>query len=174
MVKYFNSYTILILGEKVNRKAIIPLIVIAIILMLVVFAIAGFYFVARRYMLRPVVTEAYWASGWLRQRHVYVAYVDEQVVACVVLAAREATEGDVTLRVRMDIKYWLDKDYATKMFHVRLSKGESVTLEVDFRPSQPSTGRLRGYYMQVDFESWVGKWTMPNSYPPRLTVLKSP
>jgi len=156
----------------VNRKAVIPIIVIAIIFILV-FALASFYLLARRYTSRPIVAEAYWASRLFKQRHVYVAYMDEQVVACVVLAATEATEGDVTFRVRMDIKYWLDKDYATKMFHVRLSKGESATLELEFRPSQPSSGRLRGYYVQVDFESWVGKWTMPGSYPPRLTVLTS-
>jgi len=67
-------------------------------------------------MLRPVVTEAYWASKWFKQRHVYVAYVDDQVVACLVLAVTETTEGDVTLRVRMDIKYCWIKTMPPKCF----------------------------------------------------------
>jgi hypothetical protein len=43
-------------------------------------------------------------------------------------------------------------------------------MEVTFIASDKSGFSFRGYFIEVDFDSWGNSWTMESDYPPRLTV----
>jgi hypothetical protein len=48
-----------------------------------------------------------------------------------------------------------------------LGKDETKEYTITFRPDLRSRGSLRGYFVEIEVDLL---WTMPNSYPPRLTV----
>ncbi len=111
------------------------------------------------------VLEAYWSVSGQRVER---ANVGELVTGHVVLHSRERFEGDIILHIRVDVKFWLDKDVITQRFYVTLRSGESREFKLDFKPTQASVGDINGYFIEVDFGFSRGKWTMPDSYPPRL------
>jgi len=113
------------------------------------------------------VSDAYWSiSGQRVQR----AKVGELVSGHIVVHSWGRFDGDIVLRIRLDVKLWLDKDVATQRFHVTFRPGESREFTLSFRPSQASVGEIGGYFIEVDFGFIRGRWTMPSSYPPRLVV----
>jgi len=147
-----------------SKKAAVSLSVILILIVL----IALFVFViGSRYLSRPRVVEAFWT---VNGEKVYTAGVGDAVKAHVILTSDDWGSGEIILRVKMDIKLWFDRDYATHRFKILLKPKGIIELELEFTPTLPSSGRQRGYFIEVGFESWIGKWTMPSSYPPRLTV----
>ena len=79
-------------------------------------------------------------------------------------------EGTVTIRIRKDIALLPDEDYKVQSFHISLSKDQVIELTVTFTASEKSGLTFRGYFIQIDFNSWGTTWTMRNSYPPRLKV----
>jgi hypothetical protein len=117
------------------------------------------------------VQEAFWRiSG----QNVTVGFVGFEVEAHVVVKAREEYVGSIVMKIRKDISYWPDSDYSTKPVLVNL-RGDQVTeLELRFVPDQASAGRLRGYFIEVDFSVTHTSWVMESSYPPRLKVSESP
>jgi len=124
-------------------------------------------FVANLLFFQPVeVSDAYWTVSGLRTER---ARVGEQVTAHVALYSRGRFEGEILVRIRVDINLWFDKDMATQRFYVASRSGEAREVTLDFKPNRPSAGDINGYFIQVDL-GFSGKWTMPNSYPPRLIV----
>ena len=85
-------------------------------------------------------------------------------------ADRGAIQGQVTIRIRKDIALWPDEDHKVQSFAVSLLKDQVIDLVVTFVAEEKSGGSFRGYFVQVDFDSWGTTWTMESSYPPRLEV----
>jgi len=79
-------------------------------------------------------------------------------------------EGIVTIHIRKDMRLLPDEDYKVQSFHISLSKDQVIELTVTFIASEKSGLTFRGYFIQIDFDSWDTTWTMENSYPPRLKV----
>lgn len=81
-----------------------------------------------------------------------------------------AVQGQITIRIRKDIALWPDEDHKVHSFAVSLLKDQVIDLVVTFAAEEKSGGSFRGYFAQVDFDSWGTTWTMESSYPPRLEV----
>jgi len=81
-----------------------------------------------------------------------------------------AVKGTVTIRIRKDLALLPDEDYVVQSFQLDLSEGQVAELIVTFSAAQKSGLTFRGYFIQVDFNSWGTKWTIESSYPPRLRV----
>ena len=81
-----------------------------------------------------------------------------------------AVKGTITVRIRKDLAWLPDEDYVVRSFQLDLSEGQVTELIVTFSATQKSGLTFRGYFVQVDFDSWGTKWTMDSSYPPRLRV----
>jgi len=104
-----------------------------------------------------VVTEA--KQGQTVKAHILIKAVGGRV------------KGTVTIRIRKDLALLPDEDYKVESFYIDLSEGQSVELAVAFLAAEKSGLSFRGYFMQVDFNSWGTSWTMESSYPPRLKVI---
>jgi len=145
------------------------LILIVFLVIVAVFALLSMH--SARVSSAPTVQEAFWRiSG----QNVTVGFVGFEVEAHVVVKAREEYVGSIVMKIRKDISYWPDSDYSTKPVLVNL-RGDQVTeLELRFVPDQASAGRLRGYFIEVDFSVTHTSWVMESSYPPRLKVSESP
>jgi len=114
------------------------------------------------------LVEAYWTVGGLR---VTSCKVGDEVVAHIVLKANNApVEGTIKVKIRKDIVLWLDEDVKVASFTISLRKDEEREYTLAFTPIEPSGISLRGYFIKVEGDL---SWTMPNTYPPRLTVDKS-
>jgi len=150
-----------------DRSAIGP-VVFLVILVVVLLMTTMASFVVRFSLFRSLdVSEVFWSISGQRVER---AKVGELVTGHVVLHSRERFDGDIVLRIRVDVKFWLDKDVVTQRFYLALRAGESKDCAFDFKPAQASAGAITGYFIEVDFGFSRGKWTMPSSYPPRLIV----
>jgi len=119
----------------------------------------------------PMVQEVSWQ---LRSQRIASVSVGEEVEAHIVVKATQEYVGSIVVKVRKDISFWVDSDYSIKTFSVIL-KGDQVTeLELSLVPDEASTGRLRGYFVEISFSATHTDWVMENSYPPRLKVLPQP
>jgi len=148
------------------RKGLGPMAFLVILLFALFIASVG-SFVANVFLFQPLeVSDAYWTVLGFRAERVRVG---EQVTAHVVLYSRGRFEGDILVRIRVDINLWFDKDMATQRFYIATRSGEVKEVTLDFKPNRPSAGDVNGYFIQIDF-GFSGKWTMPDSYPPRLIV----
>jgi hypothetical protein len=119
----------------------------------------------------PVVQQVFFRVGG---QNVTTAYVGEDVEVHVVIKATEQYAGSVAVKVRKDVSLWFDSDYAVKTFPVDLTSDQVSELELTLVPDQASGSRLRGYFVEIDFEVTRTNWVMGNSYPPRLEVLQHP
>ena len=113
------------------------------------------------------VMEAYWTVS---DQRVERAKVGEHVTGHVTVLSRERFEGDIVVRIRVDVRLWIDKDVITQRFQVTLRSGESEEFRLDFMPTWASAGDINGYFIEVEFGFSRGRWTMPDYYPPRLIV----
>jgi len=103
-----------------------------------------------------VVTEA--KQGQTVKAHVLVKAIDGNL------------KGILTIRIRKDLALLPDEDYEVESFSINVPKGQTVELTVTFLASEKSSFSFRGYFIQVDFNSWETSWTMESSYPPRLKI----
>ncbi|MCD6263737.1 hypothetical protein J7L60_04955 [Candidatus Bathyarchaeota archaeon] len=103
-----------------------------------------------------VVTEA--QQGQTVKAHVQIRAVDGSV------------QGTVTVHIRKDLALLPDEDYKVQSFYLDLSEGQVIELTVTFSAAEKSGLSFRGYFVQVDFDSWGTSWTMDSAYPPRLKV----
>lgn len=140
-----------------------------IVLLAVVVVFAFMVNESSRVQASPAVQQAFWR---VNSHNSTTANVSEEVEAQVIVRAKEDYSGSIVLKVRKDVSFWSDSDYATKTFPIDLKSGQTTELELTFTPDQASTGRLRGYFMEVDFLVTHTNWAMANSYPPRLTVVE--
>jgi len=116
----------------------------------------------------PSLQNVWWT---VNDQGVTEAHQGQTVMGHVQIKAVGGTvEGTVTIRIRKDITLLPDEDYKVQSFHLDLSEGQVIDLTVSFSASQKSELSFRGYFVQVDFDSWGTTWTMDNSYPPRLKV----
>jgi hypothetical protein len=118
----------------------------------------------------PAVLESYWSVGGRRDTTAVV--VGESVEAVVVIKPSEQYVGSVVLKVRKDVQWWFDKDYAVATVPLDLRGGVERELSLEFVPDEASGGSLRGYFIEVEFSAVGATWTMDSAYPPRLEVVK--
>lgn len=155
-------------SKRIRAKRAIGPLVFLVILFVALLMTTTATFVFRFGLFHSLdVLDAYWSVSGQR---VQQARVGELVTGHVVLQYREKFDGDIVLRFRADIKLWFDKDVVTQRFVVALWSGEKREFTLDFKPAQASAGDISGYFIEVDFGFFHRKWTMPASYPPRLTV----
>jgi len=116
----------------------------------------------------PVVQNVWWirdgyAVSQCSQGDVITARVRIQSVS-------GSSTGIVTVRVREDKVLMPDSDHVVQAFSVELENNQLGDMEVTFIASEKSGFTFRGYFIEVDFDSWGNSWTMESEYPPRLTV----
>lgn len=116
----------------------------------------------------PVVTTAYWKKGGAQ---VFSCGVGDQVTAVVSIKSISGySDGIITVRIREDIPLLPDTDFEVQSYLVDLEDGQSGNIELTFYPERKSGFGFRGYFIEVDFDSWSDNWTMDSDYPPRLEV----
>lgn len=116
----------------------------------------------------PLVLEAFWQTNG---KNVTVAYLGYEVELHVVIKASEQYTGSISTKVKKDIAYWFDNDYAVKTYPINLAANQVSELKMTFSPDEASQGRMRGYFSQIDFSGAGTNWVMADSYPPRLQVV---
>lgn len=141
------------------------LIIIVIVAIIVIFALVSIR--STQLGSTPSVQDSYWIVSAKRST---IASVGQEVEAHVIIEAKEEYIDSVVVKVRKDISYLPDVDYATKTIPIDVKGGQSTDLEITFTPDQTSTGNLRGYFIEVDYSGLHTNWIMDNAYPPRLTV----
>jgi len=115
-----------------------------------------------------VVESAWWTVGG---KVVTTARVGQTVTAHIrVRAIGGSVEELVRVRVRKDLALRPDEDYAVGTFTVKLASGQHAELTVTFVASEKSGLVFRGYFIEVNFLYSQRKWTMVDTYPPRLKV----
>jgi len=143
------------------------LIVIVIILVIVVALIIFLPMLVGPHTSNPTVQETLWK---IDGRNVTSCFVGDSVGAHVVIRASDQYIGSVEVKIRKDMSFWFDSDYATQTFPVNLPGCQTTEFVVTFSPDEASAGSLRGYFVEVDFLATGSNWVMQGSYPPRLTV----
>ncbi|MCJ7422743.1 hypothetical protein MUP01_00530 [Candidatus Bathyarchaeota archaeon] len=149
-----------------NRRGIgFVLIIIVIVAIVVVFTLV----LIRSTQLgsTPSVQDSYWVVAGKRSP---VATVGQEVEAHIIIEAKEEYIDSVVVKIRKDVSYLPDTDYATTIIPVDVKGGQTTDLEVVFTPDQASTGNLRGYFIEVSYSKLHTNWVMDNAYPPRLKV----
>ena len=152
------------------RGQILIFIVLILIFAVVVFALLSPNFGGGK--PAPSVLEAFWRVDGQR---VTSATVGDSVEAVVTVQASEQYVGSVILKVRKDVSWWFDKDYAVATVPVDLRGGAERELVLEFVPDEASVGRvgsLKGYFIEVEFSAVGASWSMDSAYPPRLEVNK--
>ena len=116
----------------------------------------------------PTIVDIWWT---VNDQIVTSCQQDQTVIANVeIMANGGLVSGTITVRVRKDIPYLSDEDHVTQSFSVSLDEGQSGVATVMFVATQKTGWTFRGYFIQVDFDSWGTTWTMVSEYPPRLQV----
>ena len=70
-----------------------------------------------------------------------------------------------------DIPLWPDSQVFSRSFSISVSSGYSKRLTVTFYPKEPSSWKLRGYYIVIELNG-EKVWIQPKGYPPRLKVVE--
>lgn len=147
---------------------------ILIIILLVILGILILFGLFSRFSIRlratPIVQEAYWVVS---EQHVSISKLGEDVEATIKIEATEHYVGSITVKIKKDIRFWPDSDYHITTIPVDLGGGEERMMKIGFTPDEATGGSLRGYFMEIEFQSTRTTWTMENSYPPRLKIVKS-
>jgi hypothetical protein len=107
------------------------------------------------------IVDAWWSVMEAKQGSMVTAYVTVEAIG-------GYFEGSITVRIRKDMAFLPDEDHKVESFRLSLLEGEAQTVTVNFRAAERSSIIFRGYFIEVDFPG--GKWTMDDSYPPRLKV----
>ena len=153
------------------KGQILVFIVIILIFAFVIFALLSPHFGGGK--PAPSVLEAYWTVD---EQRVTSARVGDSVEAVVSVRASEQYVGSIVVKVRKDVSWWFDKDYAVATVPVDMvGGGEPALLKVEFVPDEASVGRvgsLKGYFIEVEFSAVGASWSMDSAYPPRLEVVK--
>lgn len=147
------------------KGQILILVLLVLIGLVLIFGIISMF--SARTQAAPQVVEAFWTR---RDQPVAVVTLGDGVTAHVIVQAKEEYVGAVVVRVRKDVRLWFDSDYGISTIPVDLKGGDQKELTVEFTPDEASTGNLRGYFIEVEFKVTRTRWTMENTYPPRLTV----
>lgn len=145
-----------------------------IIILLLILGILLLFGLFSRFSIRlratPIVQEAYWI---VRDQNVSLSKLGEDVEAIIKIETTEHYSGSVVVKIKKDIRFWFDSDYHITTIPIDLGGGEERTMRIDFTPDEATGGSLRGYFVEIEFQSTKTTWTMENSYPPRLKIVKS-
>lgn len=152
---------------KLGRRGVVPiiLILVAIFVLVVLF---GLFVSGRFFLPRPAVTDVYWTVGGER---VYTTQINTRVKAHVFLATATEFSGEIIIKIKRDLRFWPDSELTRQTFSVSMASDSVREFTLEFHPDSVSQGQLRGYYVELDFPFGYGRWTMENTYPPRLSVL---
>ena len=112
-----------------------------------------------------------WKGWWVDDTEVTVAFVGEKVTAKIRFYYEPS--GYYRIRIMRDIEWAPDEEVAKKEFNYG---GGDQEYSLSFTPTI-ATGEdnTRGYHVDVYKKEWWGwaeKWTMEDSYPPRLRVYR--
>jgi len=106
---------------------------------------------------------------WVGSTEVTVAFVKDTVTARVRI--NNEPSGHYRIRIMRDIALWPDEEINKLEFDY---DGGDHTYSLSFTPTISTDEQdTRGYHVDVYKEEWWGwaeKWTMSDSYPPRLKV----
>ena len=139
----------------------------------------------------PRIKEGYWE---VNRERVTEAQKGQEVKAHIIVSTtnfssieHDKVEGTITMRIKKDLRFWFDQEYAKKTWDIQLTPGETIDLELPFTPDETSGITLKGYFIEVTFsgkyvypDNIVSdkpvKWddgsegAMKDAYPPRLFV----
>lgn len=116
----------------------------------------------------PIVSEVFWQT---ESKNVTVAHLGDDVELHVVFRASKQYAGSIITKIKKDIAYWFDKDYAVKTYSIDLGVNQVTELKMAFSPDEASQGIMRGYFLEIYFSGAGTNWVMADSYPPRLQVV---
>jgi len=116
----------------------------------------------------PQVIDYYWIVGG--QKVTSCALGSRVEGHVIIKAVNGPLEGYLSMKIRKDIALLPDQDFVVDAISISVRSGETTDVYAIFYPSEASGLSLRGYFIEVDFTSWETKWTMNDSYPPRLKV----
>jgi len=148
--------------QALKGQILILALVILLGLVLIFVVLSG---VSVRVRAAPIVREAFWRVD---DQRVTSARLGEKVEAVIVVRATEEYVGSIVVKIKKDIAFWPDSDYHIATIPVSLSGGEEKEIKIAFTPDEASSGNLRGYFIEINFQVTKTTWTMENSYPPRL------
>lgn len=152
--------------SKATRGQVFIVIVIIVLVLIALFVIIPM-FNARRNSA-PLVLAAFWQTD---SKNVTVAYLGDHVELHAVIKASQQYNGSIITKVKKDIAYWFDNDYAVKTYSIDLAANQVTELKMTFSPDEASQGIMRGYFLQIAFSGAGTNWVMADSYPPRLQVV---
>lgn len=147
------------------KGQILILILLVLIGLVVIFAL--FSVTSVRVRAAPIVKEAVWR---IEGSAVTTARVGDNIEARVVVQTIEEYAGSVVAKIRKDIRWWPDTDYQVSTIPLNLKGGETTEIQIAFTPDEASSGGMRGYFIEIEFQATRTTWTMENAYPPRLVV----
>lgn len=156
-----------------NRNSTVKGQILIIILLLILGILLLFGLVSRfsiRLRATPIVQEAYWTAS---DQDISILKLGEDVEATIKIEATEHYVGSIVVKIKKDIRFWLDSDYHITTIPLDLGGGEERTLKIGFSPDEATRGSLRGYFVEIEFQSTRTMWTMENSYPPRLKIVEN-
>jgi hypothetical protein len=111
------------------------------------------------------VEEVYWTLDGVRTSS---CDVDDIVQAHIKLGALNAAlDDDIVIKVRKDLALLPDTNVLTQNHHIFLERNQDTEIVISFSPTEASSALLRGYFIEIEGDT---QWTMPDEYPPRLTV----
>lgn len=115
------------------------------------------------------VIQVYWEANG---RAVSQALLNNIITLHVAIQVERANfQGYISIVIKKDRVFALDTVYAKKDFLVNIPKNSIREFIIRFKPDEPSSNKLRGYFVEV----YVGSnkiYIMPDTYPPRLYVVK--
>jgi len=104
---------------------------------------------------------AYWSKTQIR--------LGESAQAIVEI--KDGISGTINVIIMKDIPLWPDSQVFTRSFSISVPSGYSKRLTVTFYPKEPSSWKLRGYYIVIELNG-EKVWIQPKGYPPRLKVVE--
>jgi len=150
-----------------NRSTKGQLFLVAVVFLVIIIA---FTLLATRFVSTqpsPVVEDVSWR---VNGREVTSAIVGSEVEAHIFVKATGEYTGSIVVKVRKDVAFWFDRDYAVSTTPVSLTGTQRFEIKLNFVPDEASSGSLRGYFIEVEFSATKAQWVMDNSYPPRLRI----
>ncbi len=115
------------------------------------------------------VIQVYWEANG---RAVSQALLNNIITLHVAIQVERANfQGYISIVIKKDRVFALDTVYVKKDFLVNIPKNSIREFITRFKPDEPSSNKLRGYFVEV----YVGSnkiYIMPDTYPPRLYVVK--
>jgi hypothetical protein len=165
---FFNQGEISLRKRQAKSGQIFLFLIILVIGALIIIGLLQV--LSGRGRVSPTVKEATWLVG---DHEVTTATLGTEVEARITIATTEQYAGSIVVRIKKDVSMWFDKDFTVSTIPVDLAGGDQETITLNFTPDEASgggLGGLRGYFIEVEFQTARSTWDMESTYPPRLTI----